>query len=71
MIILLERMVEVNSQGRGVKAGEMSHFAREAGMDPRGTAGYYAAGLLEVRGNERWITDAGRERLYRLQAGAA
>lgn len=71
MRILLERVEEVNGQGRGVTALEMSRFAREAGMDPRGTAGYYAAGLLATRHDERWITDAGVERLRRLQGGAA
>jgi len=67
MRILLERVAEVNAQGRGVTALEMSRFAREAGMDPRGTAGYYAAGLLATRGEERWITAEGTERLRRLK----
>jgi hypothetical protein len=74
MQALLERVAAVNAQGRGATAVEVSRFAREAGMDPRGTAGYHHAGLLESRGanrEERWITELGKERLRRLQAGAA
>jgi hypothetical protein len=41
-------------------------------MDPRGTAGYYAAaGLLVLKNDGRWLTEAGRERLEKLQRGAA
>jgi hypothetical protein len=72
MRILLERIAEVNVQGRGATANEVSRFAKEAGMDPRGTAGYYAAaGLLILKDGGRWLTDAGKERLERLQQGAA
>jgi hypothetical protein len=72
MRILLERIAEVNIQGRGATADEVSRFAKEAGMDPRGTAGYYAAaGLLVLKDGGRWLTDAGKERLEKLQQGAA
>jgi hypothetical protein len=72
MRILLERIAEVNAQGRGATADEVSSFAKEAGMDPRGTAGYYAAaGLLTLKDGGRWLTDAGKERLEKLQRSAA
>ena len=73
MRLLLRRVAEVNdSSSRGASQEELSRFAREAGMDPRGTAGYYSApggkALLETRHDGRWVTDAGRERLSRLEA---
>ena len=74
MLILLSRIADLNGQGRGATPLEQSRFAREAGMDPRGVAGYFHAGLLEKRGahgEERWVTDLGMARLRRLQVGAA
>jgi hypothetical protein len=71
MRTLLERIAEVNLQGHGATAAVVSQFAKEAGMDPRGTAGYYAAGLLILKDGGRWLTDAGKERLEKLQHGAA
>ena len=47
----------------------MRTIAQMAGMDPRGVAGYYAAGLLEKRPDgTRWILPEGRARLERLSA---
>lgn len=70
MRMLLSRVAELNDrENRGATAAEMSRFAREAGMDPRGTAGYYREGdkgLLETRSDGRWITEVGRERLAHL-----
>jgi len=60
MGILLERIAEVNAQGRAATAAEVSRSAKEAGMDPRGTAGYYAAALLVLKNDGRWLTEAGR-----------
>jgi hypothetical protein len=73
MQTLLERIAEINATGRGATAAEVSRFARGAGMDPRGTAGYYGpgAGLLVLSADGRWLTDAGKERLKKLQQGAA
>jgi hypothetical protein len=72
MRILLERVADVNAKGRGAAAAEVSKFAKEAGMDPRGTAGYYAAaGLLVLKDDGRWLTDAGKARLQNLQEDAA
>ncbi len=73
MRMFLRRVADVNDlQLRGVTRDEARRFAREAGMDSRGTAGYYRKddkGLLENRGDEgRWITSTGRERLHRLEA---
>ena len=46
----------------------MRRIAREAGIDPRGTAGYYNAGLLEMRepDQKRWLTKLGEARLSEL-----
>ncbi len=72
MRILLERIADVNTKGRGATAAEVSQFAREAGMDPRGTAGYYAAARLLVKKDDgRWLTDPGKARLKNLQEAAA
>jgi hypothetical protein len=71
MRILLRRVADVNQgQSRGATQQELSSFAREAGMDPRGTAGYYREGpsaLLENRSDGRWITDTGVKRLETLE----
>jgi hypothetical protein len=73
MRILLRHVADVNDhQHRGATQEELSAFAREAGMDPRGTAGYYRAddkALLDNRDEDgRWITDLGRERLKILES---
>lgn len=68
MRLFLRRIKDVNDLGRGATKEEASRFAREAGMDPRGAAGYYtgASQLLEERGEARWITETGVTRLERL-----
>jgi hypothetical protein len=53
---------------RGASDAEVRVIARRAGMDPRGMAGYYSAGLLEKRADGRWVSEPGRERLGRLDA---
>lgn len=70
MLAVLEAVALINDgQDRGVSQSEMSSIARDAGMDPRGTAGYYApdAGLLESRADGRWITEVGRTRMQQLR----
>jgi len=72
MRLLLERIADVNQAGRGATAAEVSRFAKEAGMDPRGTAGYYAtAKLLVKKSDGRWLTDLGKARLKRLAENTA
>lgn len=70
MIEVLGSVVRINDEsGRGAENEEMREIAKAAGMDPRGIAGYYNAGLLEKRTDgTRWILPAGRERLERLAA---
>lgn len=70
MLEVLRSVTAINDeQTRGASDEEMREIARRAGMDPRGMAGYYAAGLLELREDGgRWMTPAGRERLLRLDA---
>jgi hypothetical protein len=71
MLIVLEGVATINDEkGRGGTQEELREIARAAGMDPRGTAGYYApdAQLLETRPDGgRWITETGRARLDRLR----
>ena len=68
MFSVLRSMAEINDdQRRGVSDDEIREIARRAGMDPRGMAGYYAAGLLEKRGDgKRWLSAPGRDRLAAL-----
>jgi len=71
MAIVLGSVLEINlDQDRGASDEEMRAIAAQAGMDPRGMAGYYtaAAKLLEVRDGGRWVTEVGRERLEGLQS---
>src|SRR4051794_18528436 len=69
MLVVLSKFADTKP-GHGLSQREASEVARSAGMDPRGLAGYFAAGLLglDAANDSRWITDAGRERLNRLQA---
>jgi hypothetical protein len=53
---------------RGANDEEMRAIAQRVGMDPRGLAGYYSAGLLEKRDDGRWLCAEGQERLGRLTA---
>jgi hypothetical protein len=57
----------------GLSQREASEVARAAGMNPRGLAGYFKAGLLKSDrpSDRRWITDLGRERLRRLEEGSS
>jgi len=71
MVIVLGSVLEINDeQGRGATEDEMREIAGNAGMDPRGMAGYYteAAKLLEFRDGGRWVTEVGGERLKGLRA---
>ena len=64
-------VLEINlDQRRGASDDEMRSIAAQAGMDPRGMAGYYtaAAKLLEVRDGGRWVTEVGHERLEGLRS---
>lgn len=66
---VLRSVARINDDhGRGANDDEMRAIARRAGMDPRGLAGYYSAGLLEKRQDGRWLCTDGRERLDRLNA---
>jgi hypothetical protein len=70
MIVVLREVARINDeQKRGATQAELRTIAGQAGMNPRGTAGYYAAGLLETRSDARWITKAGRDRLGDLVKG--
>lgn len=73
MRVLLEGVAEINdAQHRGANDREMRTIAIRAGITLQGTAGYYAAKLLEGRKNDgRWVTETGRQRLRGLQARAA
>ncbi len=68
MLEVLRSVAAINDgEARGATEDDMRAIARRAGMDPRGTAGYYAANLLEKRADgTRWLSDAGRERLRAL-----
>jgi hypothetical protein len=70
MAEVLGAVARINDDaGRGVLDEEMRAIAESAGMDPRGVAGYYSAGLLEKRSDgTRWILQEGRDRLERLVA---
>ena len=69
MFEVLRSVARINDDhGRGANDDEMRAIARRTGMDPRGLAGYYSAGLLEKRGDGRWVCADGRERLDRLGA---
>jgi DNA-binding transcriptional ArsR family regulator len=66
---VLRSVARINDDhGRGANDDEMRAIARRTGMDPRGLAGYYSAGLLEKREDGRWLCADGRERLDRLDA---
>jgi hypothetical protein len=69
MEAVLRGVADINDRlERGANDEEMRAIAAQAGMDPRGMAGYYAPGarLLEKKEDGRWITEVGRERLGRL-----
>ncbi len=69
MYVVLNEFAGVNDrERRGVTREEARQIAKMAGMDPRGTAGYYSMipPLLTTKGDGRWITESGRERLRRL-----
>jgi hypothetical protein len=69
MFEVLGSIARINDeQGRGASDEEVRLIARRAGMDPRGMAGYYSAGLLEKRPDGRWLCPEGRERLARLMS---
>jgi hypothetical protein len=69
MFEVLGSVARINvDHGRGANDDEMRAIAQRAGMDPRGLAGYYSAGLLEKRGEGRWLSAGGRERLDRMSA---
>jgi hypothetical protein len=70
MAEVLGAVARINDDaGRGVLDEEMRAIAESAGMDPRGVAGYYSAGLLEKRSDgTRWILQERRDRLERLVA---
>ena len=69
MAVVLRRVKEINERDSGASSDDMRRISREAGKDPRGLAGYYNAGLLEVRKPEmqRWITEVGEARLTALE----
>jgi len=71
MLEVLRSVAAVNDDhDRGANDPEIREIARRAGMDPRGIAGYHAAGLLEKRDDgTRWITPSGRARLDGLTGG--
>ena len=68
MIKMLEGF-EHTTPTSGKTADEAAKIALEAGMDPRGAAGYYGAGLLkaDMKADCRWITEAGLARLEKLR----
>lgn len=67
MYEVLSSVARINdNERRGVTDDESRSISARAGMDNRGMAGYYNAGLLVMRPDGRWITDVGRERLGRL-----
>jgi hypothetical protein len=69
MFEVLGSIARINDeQERGASDDEVRVIARRAGMDPRGLAGYYSAGLLEKRADGRWLCPEGRQRLGRLLA---
>lgn len=69
MFVILEGVAKINERAkRGVRDDEARSIARAAGIDFRGTAGYYGAGLLRMdEEGDRWLTDLGRERLAALR----
>lgn len=70
MRLILSSVADINDgKKRGVTEAEIAQFARRAGMDPRGTAGYYtvASQLLTMNEEGRWITKMGRDRLKKLE----
>ncbi|MCZ2815228.1 hypothetical protein [Modestobacter sp. VKM Ac-2984] len=71
MGVVLSGFAHVNDrENRGATRDEARDIARRAGMDPRGTAGYYSMEpplLVSGEDGGRWITQAGRERLRRLR----
>lgn len=68
MLKVLEAF-ENTSQAAGKTQREASQIAKGAGMNPRGLAGYFRAGLLkgDKKANSRWITTAGKARLEQLR----
>jgi hypothetical protein len=75
MRVILDAVRVINDESkRGVTRQEMREIATNAGINPRGTAGYYSdrvRPLLETREDGRWITPHGRERLQRLDANGS
>ncbi|WP_445259284.1 hypothetical protein [Nocardioides aurantiacus] len=55
----------------GKTRSQASAIAKAAGMNPRGLAGYFRAGLLksDMKSDSRWITDKGKKRMVQLQKG--
>jgi hypothetical protein len=69
MFEVLGSIARINDEhSRGASDEEVRVIARRAGMDPRGMAGYYSAGLLEKRANGRWLSPEGLDRMGRLEA---
>ena len=70
MYVVLSGFAGINDrENRGVTREEARGIARRAGMDPRGTAGYYSMNpplLVTGKDGNRWITETGRDRLRRL-----
>jgi hypothetical protein len=67
MAIVLSGVARINDEEqRGVRTQEMRSIATAGGMDMRGTAGYFAADLISMDNDGRWLTDAGRKRLEHL-----
>ena len=68
MLKVLEAF-EVTTKSDGKTQVQAAQIAKSAGMDPRGMAGYYAAGLLKAdsNANSRWISDLGKQRLELLR----
>jgi hypothetical protein len=70
MQIVLSSFAAINDdENRGATPEDARRIAASAGMDTRGLAGYFRAGLLASRSGTRWLTDKGRDRLRRLNAG--
>jgi hypothetical protein len=45
---------------------EASRIAAGAGMHPSGLSGYFRSGLVQRKGDVRWITERGKDRLREL-----
>lgn len=72
MLKILEEHERVMSEGKRVTAAERQQLAKDAGIDPRGIAGYFAAGLLARDSTDKTssvLTETGAHRLERLRRG--